>query len=92
MSDIEFIDGLRVYAPHERAPDFVKANLVINVEELGKYLRDAYKAGEKEIRVDVKQSKGGKYYAAKNTYDPDRTQRRNDPQPGEDDFDDDIPF
>ena len=25
-----WVDGLRVYKPDERAPDFVKANIVIN--------------------------------------------------------------
>lgn len=28
-SDIEFVDGLIVKAPHERAPDFVKASISI---------------------------------------------------------------
>ena len=97
MSDeIEFVDGLIVKAPHERAPDFVKASISIKVVDLGKWLRAQYKAGNTEwINIDVKESKGGKWYAAVNTYKPEpkaertggsQSQRKSNEQ------DDDIPF
>ena len=97
-SEIQFVDGLIVKAPHPKAPDFVKASISINVESLGKWLREQYKAGNKEwINLDVKESKGGKWYAAVSTFKP---KQRNEeareasstyrPKPAQDS--DDIPF
>ena len=72
MADIEFVDGLIVKAPHPKAPDFVKATISINVESLGKWLREQYKAGNKEwLNIDVKESKKGTWYAAVSTYKKD---------------------
>ena len=61
MEDLEFVDGLIVKAPHERAPDFVKASISIKVAELKEWLdgRDT-----EWVNVDVKESRGGKWYAA----------------------------
>ena len=70
MADIEFVDGLIVKAPHAKAPSFVKAQISIKVEDLGKWLREKYKAGNEWINLDVKESKGGKWYASVSTYDP----------------------
>ena len=64
MSDIEFVPGLIVKAPHERAPDFVKAQISIKVEELGQFLREKYKNKEEWVNIDVKVAKSGKWYAA----------------------------
>lgn len=70
--DIEFVDGLIVKAPHERAPEYVKAQISIKVPELGAWLREQYKAGKTEwINLDVKVAKSGKWYAAVNTYKKD---------------------
>jgi hypothetical protein len=65
MSDIEFVPGLIVKAPHERAPDFVKARIAIKREELLAYLKE--KDGE-WINLDVKVSGGGRWYAAVDNY------------------------
>lgn len=94
--EIEFVDGLIVKAPHENAPDFVKASISIKVEDLGKWLREKYKAGNEWVNIDVKESKAGKWYAAVSTFKPKQDERptpkpaaksgrRNDPE-------DDIPF
>jgi hypothetical protein len=102
MADIEFVDGLIVKAPHEKAPDFVKASISIKVEDLGVWLRAKHKAGEEWVNVDVKVAKSGKWYAAVNTYkkedakgtggspQPQRSngQKKADPM----DMEDDIPF
>jgi hypothetical protein len=56
-NDVEFVDGLIVKPPHERAPDFVKASISIKVEDLGKWLRAKYKAGEEWVNIDVKEAK-----------------------------------
>ena len=68
--EIEFVDGLIVKAPHENAPDFVKAQISIKVEDLGKWLREKYKAGEEWVNIDVKEAKSGKWYAAVSTFKP----------------------
>jgi hypothetical protein len=83
-NDIEFVDGLIVKKPHENAPDYVKANISIKVEDLGKWLREKYKAGEEWVNLDVKEAKSGKWYAAVSTFKPkDKKQ---------DDDSDTIPF
>ena len=93
MSDIEFVDGLIVKAPHPKAPSFVKASISIKVEDLGKWLRAKYKAGDEWVNVDVKESKGGKWYAAVSTFKPrDRDEDTPDGPRGKADDDEDIPF
>ncbi len=66
--DIEFVKGLIVKAPHERAPDFVKASIAIKVDELGMWLREKHKAGQEWVNLDVKVAKSGKWYASVSQY------------------------
>jgi hypothetical protein len=92
MSDIKFIDGLIVKAPHERAPDFVKAKLSIKRAELIAWLED--QDGE-WINADVKESRGGKWYVSVDEWKPERekeTESNGPPAAPPADFDDDIPF
>lgn len=91
--EIEFVDGLIVKAPHEKAPDFVKASISIKVEELGMWLRAKHKAGEKWVNIDVKESKGGKWYAAVSKFKPkEKAEEPKKPAGKFDDMDDDLPF
>ena len=97
-NDTKFIDGLIVKAPHEKAPEYVKAKLSIKRVELIDWL----KAQEGDwINAEVKVSQSGKYYAAVDTWKPEggttsarqapRNARRDEPA---DEFDDSdsIPF
>lgn len=88
--DIEFVNGLIVKAPHSNAPDFVKCAISIKVQDLQEWL--ATKEDE-WVNIDVKESRGGKWYAAVNTYKP---QAKQETKPGANvpasDFDDDISF
>ena len=68
--EIEFVDGLIVKAPHPKAPGFVKAQIAIKVEDLGKWLREKFKAGNEWVNIDVKEAKSGKWYAALSTFKP----------------------
>ena len=68
--EIQFVDGLIVKPPRDGAPDFVKASISIKVEDLGKWLREKYKAKQEWVNIDVKEAKSGKWYAAVNTYKP----------------------
>lgn len=56
-----FADGLIAKAPHPNAPDFVKAKLSIKVEDFTKFL-EAHAKGDGWVNIDVKESKGGKWY------------------------------
>ena len=93
MSDIKFVDGLMVKAPHEKAPDFVKCGISIKREDLIKWLQAET---DEWINLQVKESgKSGKWYAQVDNWRP--SQRSDDVQnqsprgESEDDFDG-IPF
>lgn len=95
--EMEFVDGLIVKPPHERAPDFVKATISIKVAELAKWLEG--KAGEQWVNLDVKVAKSsGKWYASVSKYKKEEkatTERRpvaNKTGNPVADMDDDIPF
>ena len=68
MSEQNFIKGLIVKAPSEKAPDFVKAKLSIKREELISWLNT--QEGE-WINADILVSKEGKYYAKLDTWKPE---------------------
>lgn len=87
-NETEFVDGLIVKPPHEKAPDFVKAQISIKVAELGIWLREKHKAGEEWVNLDVKAAKSGKWYAAVNTY---KAKEKEQPKSKNDDLDD-CPF
>ena len=92
MADIEFVEGLLVKAPHPKAPDYVKAQISIKVADLGNWLRAKHKAGEEWVNIDVKESKGGKWYAAVSTFKPKQEERKPQRQDTSNDFDSNIPF
>lgn len=94
-NNIEFVDGLRVYAPHERAPDYIIANVQVDSAQLSQWL--ASHPGQQ--RLVIKRSKGGKYYAQVDTYKRDakpqeaaRPTPSAEPPSGEPFEDSDIPF
>ena len=95
MSDIQFVNGLIIKPPHEKAPDFVKAAISIKREELLTWLRTQT---DEWINIDVKESKGGKWYAAVNDWKPDDNSRQGSPSvatpanaAASGDFDDELP-
>jgi hypothetical protein len=88
--EIEFVDGLIVKPPHERAPDFVKASISIKVEALQKWLSSK---SDEWVNIDVKESKGGKWYAAVSNFKPKpKDESPKKPAGRFDDMDDDKPF
>jgi len=96
MSDIEFIPGLIVKAPNEKAPEFVKLRLSIKREELLEWLQS--QSGE-WINADVKESRGGKLYCAVDSWKPNQGERQESRKPAQskappaDSFDDEeLPF
>jgi hypothetical protein len=105
MSDnkeTEFVDGLIVKAPREGAPEYVKAAISIKRAELIAWL--TARDGD-WVNVQVKESKGGKWYAAVDNWKPEprsggstsRPARQTQPVTRDDDrqhddFADDVPF
>lgn len=93
MTDKQFVDGLIVKPPHEKAPDFVKCSISIKRKELGNWLRGK---DDDWINLDVKVSQNGKWYAEVNTWKPEKRQEhkpvQTSSQPPDDFYDDDIPF
>jgi hypothetical protein len=91
MSEIEFVDGLLVKAPPDGAPDFLKCRISIKREELAAWL--AKRDGE-WINLDVKESKGGKWYAAVNNWKrEEKPKGKPAAASGDSDFvDDPLPF
>ena len=88
MSDeIEFVDGLFVYAPRDGAPDFVMGAAVIKPAEFIAWLQ---KRGSDDVRLAFKIAKSGKAYASVDTYKPKEKGERSAPA-SSDDFDS-IPF
>ena len=89
--EIQFVDGLMIKPPHEKAPSFVKAQISIKVEDLGMWLRKKHKAGDEWVNLDVKVSKGGKWYAAVSNYKP-KAKEEEKPADRFGDMEEDIPF
>ena len=87
MSDKEFVDGLIVKPPRDRAPDFVKGSISIKRKDLGNWLRGK---DDDWINVDIKESKGGKWYAEVNDWKPEKQPEA--ASGAAEDFTDDIPF
>ena len=72
MSDEKiFVDGM-IVKRSENAPDFVICNLSLKCDELVAFMREHHK--EKWVNIQIKQSKGGKYYAELDTWQPTQGQ------------------
>lgn len=66
MSEIKFIDGLRVFKPRDTAPEFVKADIILNKQELMAWLEGQ----DGTIRIQINESQQGKWYAKVNEFEP----------------------
>lgn len=89
MTEKQFVDGLIIKPPHEKAPDFVKCGISIKRKELGNWLRGK---DDDWINLDVKVSQNGKWYAEVNEWKPEKKSEPSQPEPPKDFYDDDIPF
>lgn len=66
--EVEFVDGLFVKEPHERAPDFVKASISIKRAELGNWLRGK---DDEWVNIVVKEAQSGKWYCQVDNWKPE---------------------
>lgn len=75
MADKIYPKGIRVFAPRSGAPSFVKGSVVVNPNELVRWLKEnsglltEYK-GEKQLKLDLLEGKDGLYMAV-NTFKKD---------------------
>jgi hypothetical protein len=81
MAEIEFIKGLFVKKPNEKAPQFVKAKMSFKREELIEWLQA--QTGE-WINMDIKESQKGEYYVQIDTWKPDGKKETTHPTLGTD--------
>lgn len=91
MKEIKFVDGIRAFKPHQKAPPYVIANFVVNIEELKAWVNEQ----TEDLRLDLMESKSLTYYLKVNNFTPDPSKRQEPAEPAEssdDDFDDDVPF
>ena len=92
-NDVEFIDGFFAKAPHEKAPEFVKAKVNIKREELLQWLSNKT---DEWISVDIKEGRSGKWYASVDNWKPQEnapaTSADSEPSWVMEDDSDDIPF
>jgi len=79
-----FVNGMIIKKPSENAPDFIIANVSFKTQEMTDWLNDNTK-GDGWCNIIIKESKGGKYYAEKDTYEPKQ-------KPVDDDISASIPF
>lgn len=93
MADIKFFDGINAFKPNEKAPDFVKAAISVAPSKFCKALKTWTEENpdEKYLKLDLKESKEGKYYLSVNDFKPSQPKDYPETQ-GSNDFDDDIPF
>lgn len=65
-----FVDGIKCFKPHEKAPEFVIANLKIDKPTLQAFLNTQ----PDEVNVVMKKSQKGGYYMEVNTWKKDEKQ------------------
>lgn len=80
-----FTDGLIAKKPHENAPDFIKARISIKTEDFVRWLEQNTN-GAGWCDIDIKESKGGKWYGERNTYEKPDSAPKDDIRP------EDVPF
>lgn len=104
MSENKFVPGLMVKPPRDGAPSFIKSSVSIKLGEFISFL-EGLPNDQEWLNIDIKESRGGKLYAAINEWKPNgggsarqggQQQRQRPQQPARqsepDDFEDSIPF
>jgi len=100
-NDIIFCEGLRIFEPHKNAPDFVIGSVVITLSEFKKWVNSnadklgEYK-GEKQLNLQLLESKSGDLYFAVNTYgtpyDEKKPAKKQADKKQKEEATDDLPF
>lgn len=70
MAENKFVPGMLAKAPRDGAPSFVKGSISVKIHEFRKFL-DGLDPDQEWLNIDIKESQGGKYYAAINDWKRD---------------------
>lgn len=86
MSEKQFVEGFWANKPNEKAPDFVKAEISVDLKRFFEWAKEWKNTNpdEKYLRVTVKESQKGEYYGELNTWKPGSKPKET--------IDEDIPF
>jgi hypothetical protein len=71
MSEMVFVEGLRIFLPHQKAPSFIRAKGSINPDELAAWCADKPRDEKGNVRIEIRESKGGKLYACLDSWKPE---------------------
>lgn len=68
-----FPKGIMIFSPHENAPDFIKADIIIHPDKLFEWLGDNADLLQDvgygdQLRLTLKESKAGELYCDVNTF------------------------
>lgn len=74
-NDKKYVEGLFANRPHEKAPDFVKASLSIQVERFIEWLSEQETSEKGYVKIDILEGREGAYYAKHNDWNPDKEKR-----------------
>ena len=74
MADTIYVEGMRVFPPHQNAPDFVKGSLIITPRELVEFFKTQADNmteynGKKQLRCQILEGNKGLYFTV-DTYKP----------------------
>lgn len=72
----KFVDGLRAFKPNEKAPKFVKLNVVVNESFVNWFA--AEKNEKNEVNINLLLSQKGVLYFVKNEWQPKKDYKTND--------------
>lgn len=72
-----FANGMFFKKPHENAPDFVKGDISIKVDEFIQFLTK-YKNSTGYVNLNLKKSRGGKLYIDLNTWEKGNLEKKDD--------------
>ena len=70
----QWVDGLRIEQPHEKAPEFVKAKGSIKCADMLEFCKMNLDKGSEWVNFDVKVSQKGTWYSEVNTWKPEGEQ------------------
>jgi len=68
--ETKFVDGLFYNLPHEKAPDFILANMSIKPLEFIAWLSEQKQNEKGYVKLVAKKSKAGKAYVEVDTWEP----------------------
>ena len=64
--EVKFVKGMIFKKPGENAPDFIKGNISVKVDEFTEFMNENVSNGW--INIDLKKSREGKLYLQLNDY------------------------